>query len=95
MISILLVPSVFSIAPSMIEACYSAKRTLLEIRYSTMANISDKKLATVNAISSLQWRTIDRYPGYILWQKKVPGRILFPPSDSKTKSAKNVARAGR
>lgn len=77
MISILLVPSVFSIAPSMIEACYSAKRTLLEIRYSTMANISDKKLATVNAISSLQWRTIDRYPGYILWQKKVPGKDSF------------------
>lgn len=43
-----------------------------------MANTSDKKLATVNAISWLQWRTIDRYPGYILWRKNFLAGFFFP-----------------
>lgn len=68
--------SVFSIAPFNDRSLLLL--TLLETRYSTMANTSDKKLATVNAISWLQWRTIDRYPGYILWRKNFLAGFFFP-----------------
>lgn len=76
MTSILFLLSVFSIAPFNDRSLLLP--TLLETRYSTMANTSDKKLATVNAISWLQWRTIDRYPGYILWRKNFLAGFFFP-----------------
>lgn len=61
-----------------IEACYSVNQV-----FATMANTSDKKLATVNAISFFAMadnRSLSRV--YTVQKKTTAGRILFPPPDS-------------